>query len=291
MRAAPTAGPALCAPMELAEADYTSLLRPLRRVLRATVSSAGLITLELQVRGLPQLSTLVRGNSSDAVPGLALWPTILGGNAWHEGVLLVASAVSADAQRRVAVHGAATIVADLVTAERRRLGAELAASQAVELAGIDSLTGLGNRRTWRRALDEEAARATRYDRCSTIVVVDLDGLKRLNDEQGHAAGDAYLQKAADAVSAASRSVDVVCRLGGDEFGLLAPETGPEGATHLVGRLRDQLQAAGVRASLGAASALDGDLERAWHRADAEMYEHKRSRTPAEDSAAAAPLAL
>jgi hypothetical protein len=161
VRTAPMAGPPACAPPELADADHSCLLRPLRSVLRATVSSADLITLELQVCGLPQLSLLVRGKSSIPVPGMALWPTVLEGNGWHDGLLLVASAVSADAQRRVAVHGAATIVADLLTAERRRLGAELVASRAVELAGIDALTGLGNRRTWRRALDEEAARAAR----------------------------------------------------------------------------------------------------------------------------------
>jgi diguanylate cyclase (GGDEF)-like protein len=277
MTAVPPLGSPPSSLPELAEADHSALLRPARRVLMATISSARLITLELQVCGVPQLSLLARSGSSSPVDGLALWPTCLGGNAWYDGMLLVATAPRADAERRVAVHGAATLLADLLTSERRRLSAELLASRAVEMAGVDALTGVGNRRTWRRALDEEAARAARYERSSALVVVDLDGLKRINDEQGHAAGDGYLQRAAAAVRAASRSVDVVCRLGGDEFGVLAPETGADGAARLASRLREHLDAAGVQASLGVATATDGDLERAWHRADSEMYLHKRSR--------------
>ena len=260
------------------DADWTGLLPPVRRVLTAAVSSADLISLELRVCGLPELSVLALSRSSEAVPGLVLWPTLIGPCAWHDGVVLVASAVSSDAGRRVAVHGAATLVADLLIAERRRLDAEVLARSAVELAGVDALTGLGNLRAWRQALDEESERARRYERCSTVVVVDLDNLKRINDEHGHAAGDTHLQRAAAAVREASRGVDVVCRLGGDEFGVLAVETGPEGARHLAGRLRSQLRKAGVQASFGVASAKDGDLERAWHLADQEMYQHKRGRS-------------
>ncbi len=259
------------------DADWTGLVAPVRRVLTAAVSSADLVSVELRVCGLPQLSMLALTRSSGAVPRLVLWPTHISPCAWHDGVTLVASAVSSDSARRVAVHGAATLVADLVTAERRRLDAEMLATQAVELAGVDVLTGLGNRRTWRQALHDEGERARRYTRSSTIVVVDLAGLKAMHDEPGHAAGDAHLQRAAAAVREASRTVDVVCRLGGDEFGVLAAETGPEGAGHLAGRLRSQLRKAGVQASFGVASANDGDLERAWHLADQDMYQHKRRR--------------
>lgn len=250
------------------------------RLLTSAVSAAGLTTLELQVCGLPEVSLLVRTDSPGPVPELAAWPTLLPPCAWHDGVLLVATAPRADAARRAAVHDVATIVGELVVADRRRAEAEELASRAIELAGVDALTGLGNRRTWRRALDEEAARATRYARSNAVVVVDLDGLKRINDEQGHAAGDAHLQRAAAAVRAASRSVDVVCRLGGDEFGVLAPETGMEGASRLAGRLRGELESAGVQASIGVATSCDGDLEQAWQLADAEMYLHKRRRPPA-----------
>lgn len=256
------------------------MLRPVRRVLTATVSSARLTTLELQVCGEPQLAMLVRSRSAQPVAQLAVWPTVIRSSAQHPGVVLVATASGADASRRVAVHGAATLVTDLLVADRRRVEAELLASEAIELAGVDALTRLGNRRTWHRALDEEAARASRYPRATSIVVVDLDGLKCVNDEQGHAAGDELLQRASEAVRAASRSVDVVCRLGGDEFGVLAPETGPDGATKLAARLRSELTDAGVEASIGVATTSDADLEHAWHLADSEMYLHKRRRTPA-----------
>ena len=260
--------------------DEGDLLRPVRRILTATVSSARLTTLELQVCGDPRLAVLVLSRCPQPVPQLALWPTVIQPGARHPGLVLVATAPAADAARRVAVHGAATLVCDLLVAERRRIDAELLASEAIELAGVDALTRLGNRRTWRRELDEEAARASRYPRATSIVVVDLDGLKRVNDELGRAAGDELLQRASEAVRAASRSVDVVCRLGGDEFGVLAPETGPDGAGRLASRLRRELAEAGVEASIGVATTSDADLEHAWHLADSEMYLHKRRRTPA-----------
>ena len=282
MSAGVMAGPPAPAPSQECDADLTGLIPPVRRVLTAAVSSADLISLELRVCGLPQLSVIALSRSSGAAPssGLVLWPTVIDGCAWHDGLVLVASAVSSDARRRVAVHGAATLVADLLIGERRRLDAEARASHAIELAGVDALTGLGNRRTWLQALDVEGERAKRYARSSTVVVVDLDDLKKINDQYGHTAGDTHLQRAAVAVREASRSIDVVCRLGGDEFGVLAAETGPEGARQLAERLGAQLSSARVRASLGVATAEDGDLERAWDLADQEMYQHKRSRSQA-----------
>ena len=255
------------------------LLPSIRRLMTATVGAMRLTTLELQVCALPELALLVRGGPPGEVRELVVWPTLLPPCAWYEGLLLVATAPQADLPRRAAVHDLATLIGELVVADRRRVEAEELASRAIELAGADALTGLGNRRTWRRALDEEAARATRYPRSTSIVVLDLDGLKVINDEQGHAAGDAYLQRAGGAVQAASRSVDVVCRLGGDEFGVLAPETAHDGASRLASRLRAELEKAGVRASLGVATTADGDLEQAWHLADSEMYLHKRRRQP------------
>ena len=270
----PTGSPDLVAPCD------GELIAPVRRVLTSTVSAADLTTLELQAAGVPELSLMVRTGSPGPFHELAVWPTVLPPCAWHDGLLLVATARSADPARRVAVRDAATFIGELLIAERRRAEAESLANRAIELAGVDALTQLGNRRTWRRALDEESARATRYPRSTSVVVVDLDGLKRINDEQGHAAGDLHLQRASAAVRAASRTVDVVCRLGGDEFGVLAPETGPEGASRLASRLRAELSSAGVEASIGVATTTEGDLEQAWHNADGEMYHHKRRRMPA-----------
>jgi diguanylate cyclase (GGDEF)-like protein len=245
-----------------------------RRLLASTCRSAGLVALEAQLPG--ELALQVR-RRLPLPPRLVVWPTRVPPCAWHPGLLLLATAADDEPSRRRAVTDAGDVLHGLVVAARRRSAAESLAAHAVALAGRDSLTGVGNRRTWREALDAEAARTARYRGPSSIVVVDLDGLKRINDEQGHAAGDAHLRRAAAAVRRGSRTVDVVCRLGGDEFGVLAPETAADGAQQLANRLREELAAAEVAASIGVATAEAGDLEQAWQAADAAMYLHKRSR--------------
>ena len=247
------------------------------RVLTAALRAGGLISLELQVPGLPALSSRVVGLSDVGSGRLELWVERTGPCTWHEGVVLIAVAPDSRRARRSAVSDALGVLEELVVGDRRRAEAEVLADQAMDLAGVDSLTQLGNRRTWRRALDDEAARAVRYDAETTIAVIDLDGLKRINDTHGHAAGDAHLLNAARAVKAASRNVDVVCRLGGDEFAVLAPETGRVGAGRLATRLLHAMGEAGVQASIGVATRKDGDLEQAWRDADGDMYEHKRRR--------------
>ena len=247
------------------------------RVLTAALRAGGLVSLELQVVELPPLSTRVVAPSAARAERLEAWMETADRCTWHEGMLLIAVAPDARPVRRAVVADALSILEELVVGDRRRAEAELLADHAMDLAGIDSHTQLGNRRTWRRALDDEAARAVRYDAETTIAVIDLDGLKRINDSQGHAAGDAHLLNAARAVKAASRNVDVVCRLGGDEFAVLAPETGADGARRLATRLLHALGEAGVQASIGVATRRDGDLEQAWRDADSDMYEHKRRR--------------
>ena len=247
-----------------------------RSLLATTCDSARLVTLQLDVPGCPELATTVRRPARD-LRELAVWATRLPPARWHDGLVLVASAAQADPERRSAVEQVAVLVGELVAADGRATQAEALARRALELAGVDPLTQLGNRRTWQRALDDEARRAERYATATTLVVVDLDGLKRINDERGHAAGDACLQRCAEAVRSAARGVDVVCRLGGDEFGLLAPQTGEAGAVRLAVRLRAALSEADVAASIGLATTTDGRMDEAWQRADADMYDDKRTR--------------
>ena len=244
----------------------------------SAVRGAGLTSLELQVSGLPALSTRVVCPSAEPGGRLEVWVEEVERCSWHDGLLVIAVAPDSRAGRRAVVRDALSVLEELLVCDRRRADAEVLADQAMDLAGVDSLTQLGNRRTWRRALDDEAARAVRYEAETTIAVIDLDGLKRINDTHGHAAGDAHLLNAARAVKAASRNVDVVCRLGGDEFAVLAPETGTLGASRLATRLLHAMGEAGVQASIGVATRRDGDLEQAWRDADSDMYEHKRRRT-------------
>ena len=256
--------------------DGSDLVRVVTSVLTSTCRAARLTTLGLRAAGHPELALHVHG-APPSGRTLWSWPVVVPACDWHAGLSLVATAPLADAARRGAVADAAALVADLVVVHERRVASEKTAAMAIEQAGRDALTGLGNRRAWRRALDHESLRAKRYGGESSVLIVDLDGLKTINDERGHAAGDLHLQRAAEAMTSASRTVDVLCRLGGDEFAVLAPATGVDGATRLAARLREELALAGVPASVGLASSGNGDLDEAWRAADAAMYVDKRQR--------------
>jgi diguanylate cyclase len=149
-----------------------------------------------------------------------------------------------------------------------------------ELAELDALTdpltGVGNRRAWDRLLEAEEARCRRYGSVASLVAIDLDELKRVNDAQGHAAGDRLLRRTAQVIDSCRRAADVVARLGGDEFGVLAVECDEPAAKVLADRLRGALEAAGIRASVGRATRRpSGTLADAWSAADTEMYAEKR----------------
>ena len=102
----------------------------------------------------------------------------------------------------------------------------------------DGLTGLPNRRAFDRLLRREADLTCRYGGVFTLIVLDLDGFKQVNDRLGHAAGDALLKSLAASTRACLRASDTAARLGGDEFAILLPRTGGDAADHVVGRLGD-----------------------------------------------------
>lgn len=103
-------------------------------------------------------------------------------------------------------------------------------------AHIDPLTGLLNRRALRRDLQRELGRAGRHGRSLTVIVADLDGLKTVNDTQGHAAGDSVLRAMAVGLGDALRVGDQAYRLGGDEFVVMLPEATAETAEAVVMRV-------------------------------------------------------
>jgi diguanylate cyclase (GGDEF)-like protein len=166
-------------------------------------------------------------------------------------------------------------------AEVRRLRAQQ--EVLAELAYVDSMTQLGNRRAFDLHLEREWALTLRDGIDSFVVVADLDGFKALNDSRGHAAGDLVLRQFAGALRTAARSTDILARIGGDEFGVLLMRCDERAAHSFTIRLRDAMAEqdwpgqAHVGVSIGHASLLQSTSARkALERADLAMLARKRS---------------
>jgi len=104
------------------------------------------------------------------------------------------------------------------------------------LARTDALTGLANRRAAEERLEQETKRAVRYARPLTVLIADVDGLKAINDQHGHLAGDAVLRELATRLGRVVRASDLLARWGGDEFLMICPETDAEAAAQVADRL-------------------------------------------------------
>jgi diguanylate cyclase (GGDEF)-like protein len=181
----------------------------------------------------------------------------------------------------------------LVAAEESATEVTRRALEAEQEARSDALTGLLNRRAWDDALSAETARMARHEHPALVLVIDVDGLKEVNDTEGHLAGDLLLRRAAGAIRGAVREEDVVARIGGDELAVLAVEADEPSRRTLLDRLRTALLEADVDASVGGAAAEPGTpLPKVFERADREMFENKRARKEraarARREAAAAP---
>ncbi len=167
-----------------------------------------------------------------------------------------------------------------ITIENKLLNLELE-----RLASTDALTGLYNRSYFQRQLDQQQRlrdRAAGPD--FSLVLVDINGLKSVNDTQGHPTGDRLIQAAGQLLQRCTRADDIVCRIGGDEFMILCPSTTLEEAEQLITRIRGAMPAlaklvspAGdVGLSLGAASTIEVAPGRLMQLADSRMYEDKRA---------------
>ncbi|MEE8373309.1 MAG: PAS domain S-box protein [Dehalococcoidia bacterium] len=113
--------------------------------------------------------------------------------------------------------------------------------QTVEIAFTDGLTGLYNRRYFEDQIERELARARRNETPLSVLMLDLDGLKTINDGFGHHAGDALLKELGRIIQANTRASDIAARLGGDEFIILAPDTGSSDACTIGERIKSQVE--------------------------------------------------
>ena len=153
--------------------------------------------------------------------------------------------------------------------------------EARQLADMDALTSLHNRRYFHETLAREVARAHRYSRNLALIVFDLDDFKAINDRIGHLAGDSVLAEAAERIRDVVRSADIACRVGGDEFAVILPESSVSDADQLYRRLQTAVssrplgQAGRLRLSAGIAELqAEDDGVTFFQRADEALYRAK-----------------
>lgn len=168
-------------------------------------------------------------------------------------------------------------------------------TELVELARHDPLTGMANRRYFFERANQEFARARRYLTPLSIAWMDIDHFKRINDDYGHAAGDEMLKSLFRDSQRLLRETELLARIGGEEFAVLMPDTGLQGAHHLAERIRQSVadhtllfhgQGISCTISIGVATlnSSDQSIEDCLQRADRAMYqakEHGRNRVQIE----------
>jgi diguanylate cyclase (GGDEF)-like protein len=241
---------------------------------------------------LPGLSPAAIGKKlGDALPGREELAALLQTPGREEASMRVGNGesiryylarISPVAGRRGALMGRVLILSDAT--EQALLMRRLE-----DLATIDGLTGAYNRRHFLDVGKAEVARAWRYGHPISLIILDIDLFKRVNDTWGHEAGDRILHEACRIIKSVLRSVDIFGRHGGDEFAILLPETSPEQAAGVAERLRTSLSAHSVKVtddasvsftvSIGVAGAIrivEESIDSLIRSADAAMYKAKEA---------------
>lgn len=222
------------------------------------------------------LAALLRGTLEDDLPRQ------------HDDIVTVPLVTRDGARGCMALAGVA-LLDDAVSAVRIVAGLVALAFENLRLyqqATSDHLTGLHNRAFGERRLNESVLLGARSGQPTSVLMVDLDHFKAINDGFGHAAGDVVLCETARALEAACRASDICCRFGGEEFLLVLPETGLDAAAQCAERVRRALgdvslsfegRPLTVSASIGVAEVgRDEHWARAIERADAALYAAKRA---------------
>jgi diguanylate cyclase (GGDEF)-like protein len=189
------------------------------------------------------------GTPADEEEALIVAPLVAAGapigtlNVWREGF-----EPSFEREEGQLIRRFATLAAMAYDNARRR-------EQLSQLALTDDLTGLPNRRHFQERLSAELARVSREAVPVSLLLLDVDDFKSVNDSLGHAAGDAVLSELAGVLRDGVRTADVACRSGGEEFAVILPNADEDEAQHCAERLLERIRAAGdIRVSAGIATA-------------------------------------
>jgi diguanylate cyclase (GGDEF)-like protein len=204
-------------------------------------------------------------------------------------ILQTAAGSRAEDQRLGSEVGALGFITDptdlhlLLARARTLLDFKVYLDTCEEQASTDHLTGLANRRRFERTLEREVARTARHGRPFSLITLDIDYFKQVNDTHGHEAGDEAIRSIARVLQQGTRGVDLAARIGGEEFAVILTETNLAGAVEVAERLRLAVKAVelpsmgGIAASFGVAEC-PSQAETAREllaRADAALYEAKR----------------
>lgn len=186
-----------------------------------------------------------------------------------------------------AYRGSAVLSGSIDRSRQLSLELTIAHARAQELARTDELTGMNNRRAFLELAEQSFQQAIRYERPATLILLDVDRFKGINDQHGHRAGDDVLRALAEVVGGTIRASDVAGRMGGEEFAILLPETSGDDGAVMGERLRAgfaemAVGPAGAKqlhftASFGVAErdAADTSIDGMLARADAALYQAKR----------------
>jgi diguanylate cyclase (GGDEF)-like protein len=290
--------------------------RDLDELLSRVLQGAGLLAdadaaaVALWEEGQPPIVKAMNLTADEALPLLGSWPpesrsraltiryrfpgeAMIGPSAIQLGVLLPLGTEGRATTGTLAVFWRRGIdepsEADLAALEELALTAGRAIENARqfrelhELAVRDPLSGLHNRRYFHETLAHEVKRAHRYDRRLALIFFDLDDFKSINDEIGHLGGDAVLAEVADRLRSVVRGADIPCRVGGDEFAVILPESSLEDVERFFQRLQLAIQGQpiGRIPNLGISAGMaelgrDDDATSLFRRVDQALYRAKRA---------------